>query len=263
MRDLQRLLHPVHEKLDSLTAKVDKIQSTVEHTPPVNPSSIFKFLSNPFTQVVLVLIPLAVAFSGKFDTTGTEVAIVIALVIGGVGIYSHLSKTIKLKIFAAILILVYGAGLWKLNNYLITKAGPLTKQQKDDFTAILKTVFSPPDYVEIVCPEADEPTCIYAATFIPLFQRAGWKVGGPEGPRVERVKLATPTASILLVALGPAKPSNDIQNPDVGVWTRENPWSQTLTTAFTFILHAPIEQQNDPTMKLNRIKIYFGSIPKL
>jgi hypothetical protein len=255
MGEIQRL----RKQVASLKVQVDKLQAAMDSKSADTPSAFSRFLASPFTQGVSVLVALAVALSGKLDTAGTEIAVGIAFVIGAFGIYTHSSRTLRQKIIAGVLVLIYGAGLWRFNNYLITRAERLTQQQKNDFTAILKTILAVPDYVEIACPESDEPTCIYTATFIPLFQRAGWKV---DGPQVQRVKLATPTASVVLVAFGPIKTGKELQNPDVGVWTHVNPWNQLLTTAFVFVVHAHIEQWNDPTMRLDRIRVYFGAIPK-
>jgi hypothetical protein len=255
MAEIQRL----RKEVASLKARLDKLQSRIDSKakPSQPPSGFKRLLAGPYAQAVYVVLALAVAFSGKFDTRGTEIAIVAAFAIGAYGIYNHCSGTARQKIIAGLLILLYGSLLWKFNNYLIVRSGPLTNQQKSDFTALLRTVSFAPSYVELACPADDELTCIYAAKFIPLFQRAGWKV---DGPQVQRVKLATPTASVVIVAFGPAK--TETQNPDVGVWTRVNPWGQTLTTAFTFVLRAHVEQWNDPNLEPDRIRVYFGSTPK-
>src|ERR1035441_10540842 len=76
----------------------------------------------------------------------------------------------------------------------------------------------------------DETVCLFAATFIPVFQRAGWKIDGPNGqPGVERAKLLIPQKEISVVTWGP--PKVDPQDPDHGVWTQINPWAQVLQTA--------------------------------
>jgi hypothetical protein len=154
------------------------------------------------------------------------------------------------------LAVIYGGILWGFNGYLMKKAGPLTAKQRADFTTILKTSAAPPEYIKIACPDADEDACIYAATFIPLFQRGRWKV---DGPILERVKLGRPSSSVVIVHHGPllANP----QNPDEGVWTKFTVWDQVLTTAFEFIGIHP-EMTNDPTLPETMIRVYFGSAPK-
>jgi hypothetical protein len=113
-----------------------------------------------------------------------------------------------------------------------------------------------PAYTIVSCPDADEAACIYAATFIPVFQRAGWKV---EGPFLERVKLALPDPAISIVDYGPRLV--DPQNPDQGVWTKLTPWHQTLETDFKVVGITPASK-NDPKLLVDRVRVYFGSVPK-
>lgn len=108
--------------------------------------------------------------------------------------------------------------LWWLYLYLKPKPTDLSEEQKTEFTKILKTARFVPDYTIIACPDADESACIYAANYIKLFQRAGWKV---QGPFLERVRLAIPDGSISIVDYGPPLVHPD--KPDEGVSTKMTP----------------------------------------
>ncbi len=159
-------------------------------------------------------------------------------------------------IITAVTSLGIGLCLLWLNTALAPTSTKLTRDQEKEFTNVLKsTIVSSPTYTIIACPDADEPTCVYAAGFIPLFQRAGWKV---EGPAVERVRLGRPTATVSIVQHGP--PLVDPQNPDQGVWTTLSPWDQLLKTAFNMV-GIQVERINDPNLPNDKIRIYFGSVP--
>jgi hypothetical protein len=145
-------------------------------------------------------------------------------------------------------------------KYTIRLPMELTVKQQMEFTKVLKSVFvRPPAYTIISCPDGDSQTCLFAATFIPIFQRAGWKVGSPDGPEVERARVKVPEKGVNIVAYGP--PKVDPQDPDHGVWTEMNPWTQTVHTAFALVDITPSEQ-NDPLLPHDRIRIYFGSVPE-
>jgi hypothetical protein len=80
-----------------------------------------RFLGNAFVQVVLVLVALAVAFSGKLDSQGSFVTILAAWLLGSVGIYTHVSGTAAGKKATGVLIVMYGLALWGFYKYLTTK----------------------------------------------------------------------------------------------------------------------------------------------
>src|SRR5260370_13536452 len=82
---------------------------------------VYKFFANGFVQGVAVFIALAVAFSGKLDSKGTLVAVLVAGTIGTIGIYAHCSKTMRQRIVATFLILVYGCVLFAFYSYLTSK----------------------------------------------------------------------------------------------------------------------------------------------
>jgi hypothetical protein len=132
----------------------------------------------------------------------------------------------------------------------------LSAQQKRDFSSILRTSEGQPKYVRIACPPADERTCIYAATFVPLFQRAGWHVSGSQ---VERTILLQPKDGVVISKFGQSP--KDPQNPDMGVWTEFTAWDQVLATAFRFLGVNP-QTGNDPSLEPGTFRIYFGSSPK-
>jgi hypothetical protein len=167
------------------------------------------------------------------------------------------SKSVNPKIAKVMLLvlvcLLFAWGLWWL--YMALETPFFTAKQKQDFTTILKSGLAPPDATLIACPEANEDACVYAAGFIPLFQRAGWKV---EGPTVERVKLGKPTLDIVIVIRGP--PLAHPQNPDEGVWTQLPIFQQQLITAFEFVGLHPLSG-NDPSLPKGKIRVYFGSSP--
>jgi hypothetical protein len=113
---------------------------------------VYKFFTDGFVQGVVVFIALAVAFSGKLDSKGTLVAILVAGAIGAIGIYTHCSSTVRRRIIAGLLILAYGCGLWAFYSYLTSKtpvsAGNATIQQQtikpeEKMTEEIKTEPSP------------------------------------------------------------------------------------------------------------------------
>jgi hypothetical protein len=85
-----------------------------EVSRPEIPLKIGLFLGNPFVQGVAVFIARAVAFSGKLDSSGTGITIVIAAIVGVIGIWTHISR----KLFALAFLLVSLAGLFLFNIYL-------------------------------------------------------------------------------------------------------------------------------------------------
>src|SRR5579864_4098280 len=101
-------------------------KDTKESHPERHPVS--KFFTNGFVQGVAVFIALAVAFSGKLDHHGTVVAILVALIIGSIGIYIHCSNTTVHKIVAGLLIVLWGAALWRFNDYLSDRPASVAQQ---------------------------------------------------------------------------------------------------------------------------------------
>lgn len=135
----------------------------------------------------------------------------------------------------------------------------LNSLQKREFTQVLKSAAAVPTYTKLACPAANEEACAYASTFIPLFQRAGWRIGGPEGPVVERVVLAVPTSEIVIVRRGLVP--RDRQNPDLGVYQEFTAWDQIMKTAFNMVGINPL-QWKDPNLPDGVYLIYFGSAPQ-
>ena len=131
----------------------------------------------------------------------------------------------------------------------------LDATSRDSFTESLRRVPQKPDFVLLACNERDESSCMFAAQFIPLFQRAGWKV---EGPQIERAGLLVPNKDILLVDYGP--PLIDPQDPDHGVWTMRLPWRTHLQRAFKD-LKIESKSLNDPKLSEKKTRIYFGNSP--
>jgi hypothetical protein len=164
------------------------------------------------------------------------------------------SKKWKFSLVTCGIILISAAMLWL---YLILRplTGALTREQQLAFTKVLKTALVAPDYTIIACPEADETTCVYANSYIPLFQRAGWKI---KGPSVQRVLVGRPQSGVWVSHLGP--PLADPQDPDHGVWSKIPPFLQPIKTAFG-IVDIPVGSENDPLLPFNEVRVYFGSIP--
>jgi hypothetical protein len=152
-------------------------------------------------------------------------------------------------------VLILAGCLYTLSGALKPVPHELTTEQRALFTNALRSAVAPPNFVEVSCPAAREDVCVYANSFIPLFQRAGWKV---DGPVVKRVTLGRPLSGVVVVKKGP--PLVDPQNPDQGVWTEVGPWEQLLKTAFA-IVDISTGSVNDPQLPADRIRVYFGSIP--
>ncbi len=113
---------------------------------------VYKFFTNGFVQGVAVFIALAVAFSGKLDSKGTLVAVLVAGVVGAMGIYAHCSNSARQRIVATISILLYGCALSAFNSYLTSKptvsAGNTTIQQQDAKPSETKPEEKKPDKKE-------------------------------------------------------------------------------------------------------------------
>ena len=227
-------------------------QPVRDHQPqPWHQANVFWGCASTFVGVVL-----AVVAAMQKDLRWL---LVIAWPFGCVAVWVFLGVVPKKRlrvVLCATASVVMGASLFVVNTLLKPKPVELTPEQQADFTKILKTGMVVPDYTILSCPDADEAACIYAAAFIKLFQRGGWKV---EGPAIERVKLAVPDSSISLVDYGP--PLVDPNKPDEGVWTKITPWHQTLKTAFDVVGITPTSK-NDPQLPVNKARVYFGSVPK-
>jgi len=217
--------------------------------------ALHSFIASPWLQVFGVLVALGVALSGRLDSAGTTACLVLAGLVAAIGLLCHVKrKLVTVSLCAAIVI-----GLWWLNGYLLEKTGVITAKQGEQLTAVLKTAIAP-EFVKIACPDAEENVCIYANSFIPRFQRAGWKVAEVDGkPTLERVRLGRPTAAVIIVHHGP--PLVNPQDPDHGVWTKLSPLDQVLKTAFNLI-GIEVEMTNDPELPETMIRVYFGAVPK-
>jgi len=146
--------------------------------------------------------------------------------------------------------------IWTVAHYTIRGPMQMSHAEERLFSAVIKTSWITPNFIHITCPDLDEDTCVFANQFIPLFQRAGWKV---EGPVVERVKILRPTKAIMIVTFGP--PLIHPQNPDEGVYTKVLPWEQPIMTAFKLMGVSP-EISTDSTLPESELRLYFGSIPR-
>jgi len=119
---------------------------------------------------------------------------------------------------------------------------PLKKQTDDRYE------------IQLTCPSADEPTCVYAAQFITLFREAGWKV---QNNQVQRVILGVPYSGIRLFSYVEKYPEPDAP-ADTGVWTKVSPSLVTVYRSFHAIGIEPDGGiRND--IKENVLTVYFGS----
>jgi hypothetical protein len=131
----------------------------------------------------------------------------------------------------------------------------LGDQAIQHFIDDLKVVQQKPDFVLLSCPPVKVDACTFAEQFIPLFQRAGWKV---DGPSVKRETPGRYGEMIILADYGP--PLIHPQNPDEGVWTRVMPWKMTEEAAFKK-LGIPVLSISDPALPETNTRVYFGSAP--
>lgn len=119
---------------------------------------------------------------------------------------------------------------------------PLRVQQKGEH-----------EEIQIVCPAADEPTCVYAEQFINIFRDAGWKVQNNE---VQRVTLARPPAGVMLYKHSDGTPDpNDWRS---GAWTRVSPGLVSVYQAFASIGIEPDEESRKDIAE-EVMTIYFGT----
>lgn len=251
----------LREQNKRLQERITALESKVSNSVPVQThGSFYRLISSSLTQVFLAMLAFGAAFSGRLDSFATSVSIVIAAAIGVFGFWAHLGNRLWAMAASAALVLF----LWWANGYLLEPMGELSMKQGELLTALLKTAKAVPDYVELSCPEADEDACVYANSFVPRFQRAGWKVKEHNGMSiVERVRLGRPNKRVAIVHKGP--PLVHPQNPDEGVWTQVGPWDQILTTALLVGAEIPtdrLEELNDPGMDVAQIRVHFGAVPR-
>jgi len=147
-------------------------------------------------------------------------------------------------------------GLYRISLMIPPSDLVLSQKDKDEFTKILATAIVARASTIIPCPSSDENTCVFAANFIPLFQRAGWKV---QGPQVERSVMGRPDKRVTFAQKGP--PLVNPQDPDHGVWTAISPFAQPVKTAFA-IIGVDINTANDTQLQDDIIRVYFGAVPK-
>lgn len=81
---------------------------------------MYRFFLNGFVQGIALFIALGVSFSGKLDSKGTLVAVLLAGIIGAIGIWTHLSTTWWKKLVA---VAMYGCLLVAFYFYLTGKKG--------------------------------------------------------------------------------------------------------------------------------------------
>ena len=131
----------------------------------------------------------------------------------------------------------------------------MTETNQKKFTAALAAIPSKPDLVLMSCSASNEDSCAFAEQFIPLFQRAGWKV---QGPQVSRETLGRYGKEIVVADYGP--PLVDPQNPDQGVWTQLLPWRWGEDAAFR-ALGMNTHSVNDTALSKTNTRIHFGTVP--
>jgi hypothetical protein len=166
------------------------------------------------------------------------------------------SERILVKILAvALAVLLLGFSFWMANRVMRLPID-LSDQVKKRFTDDLKSAPEKPDFIILSCPTVDENACAFAEQFIPMFQRAGWKV---EGPQVNRVTLGRYSKEVVVADYGP--PLVDPQNPDQGVWTQMLPWRMREDAALQRLGVPPATSVNDPMLPKTETRLYFGMVP--
>lgn len=131
----------------------------------------------------------------------------------------------------------------------------LSRNDTDLFNRYLGRAPAGEEAIRIGCPQANEEICVIAGQFLPLFQRAGWKV---EGNSVQRLVLPKPISGVALFEHGIGAP--DPANPEQGLWAQQTLAIIQITKAFTSIKMIP-SAAGDSTMPEGVIGIYFGPTP--
>jgi hypothetical protein len=146
------------------------------------------------------------------------------------------------------------SGFYLWHFYPPIRRHVLDEDEISRFEAPLKTQTNVRFDIQLACPTADEPTCVYAAQFIPLLKDSGWKV---QGNQVARVSLGIPYEGIRLFEYVEKYPPQDAPS-NVGVWTLTSSSLVSFYRAFSAIGIEPDEGiRNDVPPHV--LTVYFGS----
>jgi hypothetical protein len=127
-------------------------------------------------------------------------------------------------------------GLFGWNVWPERKIGVLSEREQNNFIKTLKSQTNPIE-VHLMCPPYDEQDCIAGAQFIPLFERAGWRV---KNKIVDRVPNGQPRAGFYFVLHSTIDP--DPANPEgkTGAWTKLPPSYSAVEHAFGELIKTPL-----------------------
>lgn len=146
-----------------------------------------------------------------------------------------------------ILVITFGIRVWPP-----LKRHVLSHEEWSAFETPLKEQQASRDEIQVLCPQMDEGTCIYAAQYVNIFRDAGWTV---QSNKVERVIMESPLAGITIFRKGTGSP--DPNNWRSGVWTRVTPSLVSVAQAFENVGIEP-GSGNNPQLPEGAIAVYFG-----
>jgi hypothetical protein len=187
----------------------------VQHTPPegMSNSDLILWCFAGAMGIVLIF---------KHDTPEWTAALLVGLwllvVIAAWKLVKDAQPKARILLMRSLSVLAVSAsvGLFGWNVSPERKLGVLSESEQDKFITALKAEKEPLD-VHLMCPPYDERDCIAGAQFIPLFERAGWRV---KNRIVDRVPNGQPKAGFYFVLHSTVDP--DPANPEgkTGAWTR-------------------------------------------
>lgn len=218
---------------------------------------MYRLLSNPYLQVVCLLVAVEVALSGKFDVAGTSIALTAALLIGSFGIISHRSRRPSGRYISGTAILIYAGALVLFGRYLEWNLRRLASKHREEFVRVLQSQSEPREAVKIGCPSNDEQTCVFAGNFLNLFKVAEWPL---QFDSIKRLNLPKPLSGVALFKHGTGGYDPSLLNS--GLWVQETPSLTTIQKAFAKIgMKAQLQKQADVQMPNNLIGVCFGVEP--
>jgi hypothetical protein len=130
----------------------------------------------------------------------------------------------------------------------------LSEDEVKRFEKPLRIQSSNRDRIQLACPAAEESTCVYAAQFINVFKRTGWKLQSYD---VQRVSLAIPYEGIRMFGYVKEYPAPDAA-PEIGEWSSISPSMVTIYRAFASIgIETETGIRKDEEQDV--LTLYFGS----
>jgi hypothetical protein len=156
-----------------------------------------------------------------------------------------------LMVIAVVVIIAFGIYAWPPLPYYRT----LSQKEIESFKTALGKAPPGAARIRLGCPQVNEEVCVMAGQFLPLFQRAGWKV---EGNSLQRTSVQKPVAGVTIFQHGTG--TADPSNPDQGLWTLQSESMVQVTKAFTSLDMIP-GRAADATMPEGILGVYFGPAP--